>query len=74
MDDSDSLLHAAEVLGNRGWIFVRFLGLPSGIVTHGDLQKAPIRMWLFGLISLLEMQMLRRIQNLRDDNDWWRPS
>ena len=73
LEDSDPLLHAAEALRSRGWIFVRFLGHPSGIVTHGDLQKAPMRMWLFGLISLLEMQMLRRIRNSRDDDDWWRP-
>jgi hypothetical protein len=55
----------------RAWVFVRFLGQPSGIITHGDLQKAPMRMWLFGLISLLEMQMLRCIRGVGKDDNWW---
>jgi hypothetical protein len=39
-------------------------------VTRGDLQKAPMRMWLFGLISLFEMQMLRLIREYYPDELW----
>jgi hypothetical protein len=42
----------------------------KGIVTCGDLQKAPVRMFLFGLITLLEMQMLRVIQLWYPDETW----
>ncbi len=70
--EADPLLNALDSLKERQWIFIRFLGNPSGIVTRGDLQKAPVRMWLFGLISLLEMQMLRCIRTCSEAEDWWK--
>jgi hypothetical protein len=70
IDESDPLLDALESLRDSRWVFIRFLGNPSGIVTRGDLQKAPMRMWLFGLISLLEMQLLRRIRDVYPNNAW----
>ncbi len=41
-----------------------------GIITRGDLQKAPVRMWLFGLISLLEMNFLRLIRLKFLEDSW----
>lgn len=70
VDESESLLTALKALQNSRWLFVRFLGQPSGIITRGDLQKAPIRMWLFGLITLFEMQMLRCIRRVHPDESW----
>lgn len=42
-----------------------------GIITRGDLQKAPVRMYLFGLVTTLEMQLLRLVRRYRP-NDTWR--
>ncbi len=72
LPENDPLLNALDSLRERQWVFIRFLGNPSGVVTRGDLQKAPVRMWLFGLISLLEMQMLRCIRACRQAEDWWK--
>ncbi|MDA7891873.1 hypothetical protein N9B14_04805 [Akkermansiaceae bacterium] len=71
LSESEPLLNALDVLSERQWIFIRFLGNPSGVVTRGDLQKAPVRMWLFGLVSLLEMQMLRCIRACEETEGWW---
>jgi hypothetical protein len=46
------------------------MGHVSGIITKGDLQKAPLRMWLFGLLSLIEMQLLRLIRTTYPDDTW----
>jgi hypothetical protein len=70
VDESEPLLTALKALQSSRWLFVRFLGQPSGIVTRGDLQKAPIRMWIFGLITLFEMQMLRCIRKVHPDETW----
>jgi hypothetical protein len=51
-------------------VFLIVLGEVGGIVTRGDLQKSPIRMWLFSLISLIEMQLLRIIRELFPDESW----
>lgn len=42
-----------------------------GIITRGDLQKAPVRMFLFGVITLLEMHLARLIR-LYWPNDAWK--
>lgn len=42
-----------------------------GIITRGDLQKAPVRMFLFGVITLLEMHLVRLI-HVHWPNDAWK--
>ncbi|MDA7871460.1 hypothetical protein N9B08_03375 [Akkermansiaceae bacterium] len=71
LDENAPMLRALEALAMRRWILIRSFGSPGGIVTRGDLQKAPMRMWLFGLISLLEMQMLRTIRAIYEEDRWW---
>tara|TARA_B100001093_G_scaffold501300_1_gene552776 strand:+ start:365 stop:1171 length:807 start_codon:yes stop_codon:yes gene_type:complete len=70
LDEKTPLLETLNELTNQHFIFLRFLGSPSAIVTRSDLQKAPVRMWLFGLISILEMQLLQLIKN-REEGNWW---
>ena len=63
------------VLGNlteRSWVFISNGQSVDGIVTRGDLQKAPVRMYLFALISVLEMQLLRIIRVRYPNDDWKR--
>jgi hypothetical protein len=62
IDDSDPLLNAFMALRHSERLFVRVLGRVGGIVTRGDMQKAPARMWLFGVITLVEMHLLRIIR------------
>lgn len=50
--------------------FISSFGEIAGIITRGDLQKMPIRMWLFSLISLIEMQMLRIIRERFSEDSW----
>ncbi len=51
-------------------VFVVVMGYVSGIVTKGDLQKAPVTMYLFGTLSLLEMQLLRLIRTAFPEDSW----
>jgi len=68
--DSASMAIALEYLRDHPAVFVAVMGQVWGIVTSGDLQKAPFRMWLFGLISLTEMQMLRLIREQFPGDSW----
>lgn len=72
LSDSDPLLAAFAALRERRHFFITVLGQVGGIVTRGDLQKAPVRLWLFGLVSLLEMQLLRVVRE-RYPRDTWAP-
>ena len=71
LDEKTPLLETLGKLAEEDFVFLRFLGAPSAIVTRSDLQKAPVRMWLFGIISILEMQLLQIIKNEAEE-DWWK--
>lgn len=67
----DAPLHRAIcVLDAHDRAFVSTLGGISGIVTREDLEKAPGRMWVFGIVTLLETGM-RRIVEKRHPGDSW---
>lgn len=70
LPDSEPLLAAFEALRHRRHVLINVLGHVGGIVTRGDLQKAPVRLWLFGLVSLLEMQLLRVVRERYPGDSW----
>jgi len=70
LPDTISIAEVLKLLNNSNHIFISSFGIVSGIITRGDLQKMPIRMWLFSLISLIEMQMLRIIREQFPDKSW----
>ncbi len=47
---------------NRRWLFTAAKDDVIGIVTLADLQKSPVRMALFGLVSLLEIHTLSMVR------------
>ena len=50
--------------------FVRVLGAVGGIVTVSDMQKPCVRMWLFGVITMMEMNMNRLIEARYPGGRW----
>ncbi|MFB2922181.1 MULTISPECIES: CBS domain-containing protein [Aerosakkonema] len=69
---STPLIELLRILRYKTKVFVLDRDRVSGIVTRGDLQKAPVRMLLFGLVTLLEMQILRLVR-IYYPNDSWQP-
>jgi hypothetical protein len=53
-------------------LFVNLLGVVGGIVTRNDLEKPPVRMWLFGMVTLIEMRLSRLIELHCPDDGWHR--
>jgi len=70
LSDNTSIFEVLRVIFNFDYVFILSFGRVAGIITRGDLQKIPIRMWLFSLISLIEMQMLRIIRERFPENSW----
>ena len=64
------LADAIQALAGREWLFVRVLGRVNGIVTWSDLHKPPVRMWLFGVITLIEMAFTSILETLFPDDGW----
>jgi len=63
---------AIRKLAAHDRLFVRALGKVGGIVTRTDLQKPAVRMWLFGMVTLIEMAFTRMIEALFPDDAWTR--
>ncbi len=61
---------AFKLLKKNKQVFVKDAHENYGIITKGDLQKIPVRMWLFALVSILEMQFLRIIRTKFPNNSW----
>ncbi len=57
-------------LKENDFVLVRAFGKVSGIVTRADFQKPPARMWLFGMVTIIEMELEKLIQR-RFPNEGW---
>lgn len=70
ISDSTSIIELLEIMRERRFLFVLEKNKVSKIVTISDLQKQPIRMLAFSLISLLEMLLIELIREAFPDEGW----
>jgi hypothetical protein len=68
--DTASLQEVIQSLGVNERCFVTVLGHVSAIVTLEDLEKPPVRMFLFGMITVLEMLLVRVLDGAWPDEGW----
>ena len=68
--ESASLIRILQILRDQPRVFVLTDNQVTGIVTRGDLQKTPVRIYLSGLFSLLEMQLLRLVCEYYPGDSW----
>jgi len=69
--DHEAPLHEALVrVAEQEFVFVRTLGEVGGIITRSDLGKPPVRMWIFGLLTVLESAFARHIRRRFPDEGW----
>lgn len=67
---SASLSETIRSLHVNGRCFVTVLDRVGAIVTVRDLEKPAVRMWLFGMITVLEMVITRRIRAAFPGDAW----
>ena len=70
ISDSAPLTDVVLGLTKTPRLFMRVLGAVGGIITMSDLQKPPVRMWLFGMITLIEMRISRLIEQMCPGDSW----
>jgi hypothetical protein len=51
-------------------LFVAVFGQPCGVVSRWELQHPAARMWLFGVVSLIEMRFVRMIEQYCPGGAW----
>jgi hypothetical protein len=71
ISDSTPLAEIFPVLSTKNYAFVIYGNNITGIITKADINKPPVRIYIFGIISLLEMHFNSWI-NLYYPTDSWR--
>ncbi len=70
MPSTCPLPEALHYLAEKPRLFVKESGTVVGIITRADLHKPAVRIWLYGLISVLEIHMFELIREEYSGNDW----
>lgn len=65
-----TLSEAILVLTRYDNCFVTVLDGVAGVITRADIEKPVVRMWLFGVITMLEMNITAEIRNKWPDGSW----
>lgn len=65
-----TLSDVVHVLTLHTYGFVSLLGEVVGIVSRNDINKPVVRMWLFGMITFIEMEVLQMIEDYYPDDSW----
>jgi hypothetical protein len=58
------------VLSRHDYCFVTLLNTVSGVITRTDMEKPIVRMWLFGIITMLEIRFTELIRKHWPDDIW----
>jgi hypothetical protein len=70
ISDSTPLAEIFAVLSSRHFCFVIYGNNISGIITRADINKPPVRIYIFGIISLLEMHLNSWINHFYPNDTW----
>jgi hypothetical protein len=70
VDDGASLNEVLQKSTEGSPVFVRVFDEIAGVIGLDDLQKAPMRMWLFGLVTTTELRVTQFIEELYPADAW----
>lgn len=59
-----------HVLGRHDHCFVTVLGNVAGVISRDDINKPMVRMWLFGIVTMIEMGLVKLIKELFPEDSW----
>ncbi len=58
------------VLSRHDYCFVNLLNAVTGFITRSDMEKPIVRMWLFGIITMLEIRFTELLKEHWPDGQW----
>jgi hypothetical protein len=65
-----SLVDVISVLTRHQHCFVKVLGQVGGVLGRGDINSPVARMWLFGIVWIVEMALTRRVEERYPEGGW----
>jgi len=70
VDGNTSLSDVIHVLTRHDYCFVSILGQVMAVICRDDFNKPMVRMWLFGIVTMMEMGLARLIEDRFPDDSW----
>ncbi len=70
LPETASIPAAFEALAKSPYCFVRIGDEVRGVICRTDIQKPPVRMWLFGMVTIIEMFLSRIIIEAYPGESW----
>jgi len=70
LESTASLVETVESLRSQQRRLISILGYPGAIVSRTDIEKPAARMWLFGMVTLIEMRYSRVVQQFCPEDSW----
>jgi hypothetical protein len=70
LDESASLARVLEVFSAADNAFIEWRGEVAGVITRRDLQSPPLRMWLFGAITVLDANLTWAVEESYPADSW----
>ena len=65
-----SLMDVILILTRHDYCFISMLDEVVGLITRADMEKPIVRMWLFGMITIIEMDLAATIRTQWPDQSW----
>ena len=65
-----TLADVIHVLTRHDFCFVSMLGEVVGVICRDDVNKPVVRMWLFGLITMIEIRLVQMIRKEYPEDSW----
>lgn len=70
LSSESSLTDVIQMLTRHNYCFIAMCDTVFGVIDRSDIQKPVVRMWLFGMITLIEMFLLDRIKTNLPGDKW----
>ncbi len=70
ISDSTPLSEIINVFKGSDFVYVNYIDQVTGIVTKADLNKPPVRVYLFGVLSLFEMHLSYWVGKVFEEKAW----
>jgi len=70
VNDDSSFTDIIHILTRQEYCFVSILGEIIGFVSRSEINKPVVRMWLFGIITFLEMELVQMIKDFYPHDTW----
>ncbi len=70
LDARAPLSDVAQALIRHDHCFVRAFGQIGGLITRDDMQKPVVRMWLFGIVTIIEMALTEEVRRQHPAGGW----